>query len=82
MNTHSASHFIKQTAHQLGFEFCGIAKAERLNEDAKRLENWLHRGMHGNMNYMQQHFEMRVDPSVLVPGAKSVITLLKNCNLS
>jgi epoxyqueuosine reductase len=78
MNIHSASHFIKQTAHQLGFEFCGIAKAERLNEDAKRLENWLHKGMHGNMNYMQQHFEMRVDPSVLVPGAKSVITLLMN----
>lgn len=69
---------VKQTATQLGFDFCGIAKAEFLNEDARRLENWLNKGMHGDMHYMQNHFELRVDPQKLVPGAKSVITLLMN----
>jgi epoxyqueuosine reductase len=69
---------VKQTAATLGFEFCGIAKAMFLDEDAKRLETWLHKGMHGNMKYMENHFELRTDPSKLVPGAKSVITLLLN----
>jgi epoxyqueuosine reductase len=75
---YSHTHFIKTTATQLGFEYCGIAKAERLNEDANRLEKWLNRGMHGTMGYMEKHFELRVNPSLLVPGARSVITLLKN----
>ena len=70
--------FIKKTATTLGFEHCGIAKAQRLDEDAARLEKWLAKGMHGNMHYMEKHFDMRVDPSRLVPGAKSVISLLKN----
>lgn len=70
--------FIKQTAADLGFEFCGIAKAMFLNEDAKRLETWLHKGMHGNMQYMENHFDLRTDPGKLVPGARSVITLLLN----
>lgn len=76
----AASHtaFIKQTATGLGFDFCGIAKAQFLNEDARRLETWLQKGMHGNMQYMQNNFELRVDPQKLVPGAKSVITLLLN----
>ena len=69
---------IKQTAANLGFEFCGIAKAAFLNEDAKRLESWLYKGMHGNMQYMQHYFDLRTDPTKLVPGAKSVITLLLN----
>ena len=69
---------IKQTAINLGFEFCGIAKAAFLNEDAKRLESWLNKGMHGNMHYMQNYFDLRTDPTKLVPGAKSVITLLLN----
>ena len=69
---------IKQTAANLGFEFCGIAKAAFLNDDAKRLENWLNKGMHGNMQYMQNYFDLRTDPTKLVPGAKSVITLLLN----
>ena len=69
---------IKQTAVNLGFEFCGIAKAAFLNEDAKRLESWLNKGMHGNMHYMQNYFDLRTDPTKLVPGAKSVITLLLN----
>jgi len=70
--------FIKNTAANLGFEFCGIAKAVYLDEDARRLETWLNKGMHGTMNYMANHFELRVDPAKLVPGAKSVITLLLN----
>lgn len=69
---------IKQAATKLGFEFCGIAKAAFLNEDAKRLETWLNKGMHGNMHYMENYFDLRTDPTKLVPGAKSVITLLLN----
>lgn len=69
---------IKQTAARLGFEYCGIAKAVQLDEDAKRLENWLNKGMHGKMQYMEKYFDLRVDPQKLVPGAKSVVTLLLN----
>ncbi|TXT28530.1 MAG: hypothetical protein FD136_1991, partial [Chitinophagaceae bacterium] len=66
---------IKQLANSLGFEFCGIAKAVKLEEDARRLEQWLNKGMHGKMQYMENHFDLRIDPQKLVPGAKSVITL-------
>jgi len=69
---------IKSNALALGFDQCGIAKAVRLDDDAKRLENWLHKGMHGKMQYMENHFDLRVNPQKLVPGAKSVITLLLN----
>ncbi|MBC7688801.1 MAG: tRNA epoxyqueuosine(34) reductase QueG [Aquabacterium sp.] len=69
---------IKQTAGALGFDYCGIARASFLSEDARRLERWLTKGMHGNMQYMENHFDLRVDPARLVPGAKSVITLLLN----
>jgi len=62
----------------LGFEFCGIAKVQKLDDDAYRLEQWLNKGMHGSMKYMENHFELRVDPQKLVPGAKSVITLMIN----
>lgn len=78
MNKIQNSHFIKETASRLGFDFCGIAKAEKLDEDAVRLETWLNKNMHGSMQYMANHFELRIDPSKLVPGAKSVITLLLN----
>lgn len=77
-NRDSHTRFIKEKAKQLGFEFCGIARAERLNEDAARLEEWLGKGMHASMHYMENHFELRVDPTKLVPGARSVITLLLN----
>jgi epoxyqueuosine reductase len=70
--------FIKKTAAALGFEHCGIAKAQKLDEDARRLEEWLNKGMQGTMQYMENHFEQRIDPAKLVPGAKSVITLIKN----
>jgi epoxyqueuosine reductase len=69
---------IKELAAQFGFDHCGIAKAVVLDEDARRLESWLKKGMHGSMQYMENHFDMRIDPSKLVPGAKSVITLLLN----
>ena len=69
---------IKNIAKQLGFDYCGIAKAEKLNDDARRLEDWLKKGMHGNMQYMENYFDQRIDPALLVPGAKSVITLLFN----
>lgn len=69
---------IKETASRLGFSYCGIAKAEKLEEDARRLEKWLHQGRHGTMQYMENHFDLRVDPGKLVPGARSVITLLMN----
>ena len=62
----------------LGFDNCGIAKAVRLEDDARRLEQWLSKGMHGTMQYMENHFDMRIDPGLLVPGARSVITLIKN----
>jgi epoxyqueuosine reductase len=70
--------FIKSSAKSLGFDYCGIAKAERLDEDAQRLESWLNKGFQGSMNYMNNYFDLRIDPSKLVPGAKSVITLLLN----
>ncbi len=72
------STLIKSLAEGLGFNYCGIAKAALLTEDAKRLEKWLAKGMHGNMQYMENHFDLRIDPTKLVPGAKSVITLLMN----
>ena len=62
----------------LGFDFCGIARVQRLDDDAQRLEQWLNKGMHGSMKYMENYFELRVDPRKLVPGARSVITLLIN----
>lgn len=79
MNTlqqHSA--FIKKTAAALGFDYCGVAKAVRLDADARRLEDWLKKGMQGTMDYMEKYFDLRIDPSRLVPGASSVITLLQN----
>ena len=72
------SSFIKQLALASGFDYCGIARAVKLDEDERRLEHWLNKGFHGGMKYMENHFDMRVDPSKLVPGARSVITLIKN----
>ena len=69
---------VKQLATELGFDFCGIAKATKLDDDARRLESWLNKGMQGSMHYMERYFDMRIDPGKLVPGARSVITLLLN----
>lgn len=69
---------IKQWSRELGFQYCGIARAVVLDEDARRLEAWLNKGMQGTMRYMENYFDLRIDPSRLVPGARSVITLLMN----
>lgn len=74
--TYSAS--IKQEASRLGFMACGISRAEFLEEEAPRLENWLNNRMQGEMRYMENHFDKRLDPTLLVPGAKSVISVLLN----
>ncbi|RMA65692.1 tRNA epoxyqueuosine(34) reductase QueG [Ulvibacter antarcticus] len=69
---------IKQEAKRLGFMSCGISKAEFLEEEAPRLEKWLQKNRHGEMSYMENHFDKRLDPTKLVPGSKSVISLLLN----
>ncbi|MFY9311007.1 MAG: tRNA epoxyqueuosine(34) reductase QueG [Bacteroidia bacterium] len=69
---------IKSAAKRLGFEYCGVSKAEFLAEEAPRLEKWLNNNMHGQMSYMQNHFDKRLDPRLLVPGAKSIVSLLLN----
>lgn len=78
MNLHTHTAIVKAEAKRLGFEYCGISKAGFLEEEAPRLENWLKNNMHGEMAYMANHFDMRLDPTKLVPGAKSVISLLLN----
>lgn len=74
----SYTRLVKEEAQRLGFDYCGIAQAVRLDEDARRLEQWLNKGMHGTMQYMERYFDLRTDPTKLVPGARSVITLLMN----
>jgi len=69
---------IKSEAKRLGFLSCGISKAEFLEEQAPRLENWLNKDMHGEMAYMENHFDKRLNPTLLVPDSKSVISLLLN----
>lgn len=69
---------IKSKALELGFLDIGISKAEKMDSEAKRLESWLNANHHGQMSYMANHFDKRVDPSLLVPGAKSVISLSFN----
>ncbi len=78
MNKEHNTQIIKSIATQLGFDFCGIALAQPLDDDARRLETWLNKGMNGTMSYMANHFDMRVNPTLLVPNAKSIITLLFN----
>ncbi|MBE7170579.1 MAG: tRNA epoxyqueuosine(34) reductase QueG [Williamsia sp.] len=78
MNTVRNTQLIKQAASGLGFTYCGVARAEQLQEDARRLEEWLHKDMHGTMGYMENYFDLRIDPCKLVPGARSVITVLQN----
>ena len=69
---------IKTEAKRLGFLSCGISKAEFLEEEAPRLEKWLNNSMHGQMKYMENHFDKRLDPTKLVEGSKSVVSLLLN----
>jgi epoxyqueuosine reductase len=78
MLVESYSAFIKQEAARLGFEHCGISKAEFLEDEAPHFEKWLHQDMHGKMDYMANYMDLRLDPRLLVPGAKSVVSLMMN----
>jgi len=69
---------IKRKAKELGFSSCGISHAEELTEEARYLESWLNQDRHGKMNYMLNHFDKRIDPTKLVDGARSVISLSFN----
>ena len=69
---------VKEIALDLGFSYCGISKADFLSDEAKHLDTWLKRGYQGKMDYLERHFDKRLDPRKLVPGAQSVISLLYN----
>jgi len=69
---------IKNKAYDLGFSFVGISKAEFLEKEARQLESWLKSNFHGKMTYMENYFDKRTDPRLLVEGAKSVVTVLQN----
>lgn len=78
MNKKRYSEMIKREAERLGFMSCGISKAEFLEEEAPRLEAYLKQNMNGKMGYLENHFDKRLDPTLLVPGSKSVVSLLFN----
>ena len=78
MNKHLLTTLIKREALRLGFDACGISKAELLSDEARILEAWLNQNLHGKMIYMANNFEKRIDPRLLVDGAKSVITFSYN----
>lgn len=77
-NKEKYTQFIKEESKRLGFLSCGISKAEFLENEAPRLESWLNKNQHGKMSYMENHFDKRLDPTLLVDDAKSVISLLLN----
>ena len=77
-NVEKYSKIIKAKAKKFGFQDCGISKAEFLEDDAKYLEKWLKNNYHGEMSYMENHFDKRLDPTLLVEGSKSVISLSYN----
>ena len=64
---------VKQAALEVGFDACGVARADALTDEEYPLREWLRRGWHGNLGYMERNIDMRMDPRLLVPGAKSVI---------
>ncbi|MDE3741427.1 tRNA epoxyqueuosine(34) reductase QueG [Maribacter polysaccharolyticus] len=78
MGSKNYAQLIKTEAKRLGFLSCGISKAAFLENEAPRLEKWLDKNMHGEMHYMANHFDKRLDPTKLVEGSKSVISLLWN----
>ncbi|MAY84973.1 MAG: tRNA epoxyqueuosine(34) reductase QueG [Flavobacteriales bacterium] len=78
MNLSERTQWIKSQAYQLGFDFVGISAARKLEEDAIRLESWLNKNNQAKMSYMERHFDKRIDPRLLVPGSKSVVSLLYN----
>ena len=78
MNAQHHTAIVKSLANELGFSFCGISKAGFLQDEAPKLEEWLKRGYQGKMGYLENHFDKRLDPTQLVPGAKSVVSLVYN----
>ncbi len=78
LNKSKHTTIVKQQAKRLGFDYCGVSKAEFLEEEAPRLEKWLEQKMHGEMQYMENYFDKRLDPRLLVEGSKCVISLLLN----
>jgi epoxyqueuosine reductase len=78
MNIAERTQYIKRLSQKYGFAHIGIGKAEHMDEEARHLESWLNTNHHGQMSYMANHFDKRVDPSKLVPGAKSVVSLMYN----
>lgn len=78
MNHSQITRSFKEQALRLGFIGVTIAQAQKLDPEAKKLEDWLNGGNHGEMSYMENHFDMRIDPRELVPGAKSVVSLMYN----
>ena len=77
-NKEKYTKMIKDKALDLGFSYCGMSQAGFLEQDAPRLEAWLQNNMHGEMQYMENHFDKRLDPRLLVDGAKTVVSLLLN----
>lgn len=71
---------VREEALRLGFEACGFSKARRLEDEERRLEEWLNQGRHGSMLWMERHFDKRVDPTKLVPGAQSVVSVICSYN--
>lgn len=78
MDKEKNAFLVKNIAKDLGFDFCGISKADFLEQEAPKLEQWLNKNYHGHMAYMANHFDKRLDPRKLVDGAKSVVSLLLN----
>lgn len=78
MHSSEYKSFLQKEAYDLGFSYIGFSKAEELTEEARKLEIWLSKGYHGKMQYMENYFDLRTDPRKLVPGAKTVVTMMYN----
>lgn len=78
LSLNQRSQLIKETARECGFDACGIARARKLSEQEEEFQTWLEQKRHGDMHYMENHFEKRLDPRKLVPGTKSIISLIYN----
>ena len=78
MNTTFHTQLIKKKALELGFSFCGVSKADFLQEEARQFDDWLKNGFHGKMQYMENHYDKRLDPRLLVDDAKSIVSLMLN----
>jgi epoxyqueuosine reductase len=82
MDTLALTMKVRQKAYELGFDQCGFARAEPLDDEARKLEEWLNQGRHGTMDWMQTHFDKRINPTLLVPGSKSVVSVIASYRFS